>query len=237
VEKVIITLRGADADDAWCSRLRDDVAAELLDSGVPGLVVNVRDDVVRDSMMTLTTLEPPVVGFVTLWTQQSYGDQVSSAIARLDKECDDVAAYLVTESVPLPPPDTAPGERTPGLANIALLRRPADLDEPTWRQRWHIDHTPVAIETQSTFGYTQNTVVRALTPGATVIDAIVEELFPIEAISDLHAFFGAADDDDLRDRMERMVASTAAFGANRDIDTVPTSRYVLRTPFVGKDIR
>ena len=63
MEKVIITLRGADADDAWCSRLRDDVAAELLDSGVPGLVVNVRDDVVRDSMMTLTTLEPPVVGF------------------------------------------------------------------------------------------------------------------------------------------------------------------------------
>jgi hypothetical protein len=29
------------------------------------------------------------------------------------------------------------------------------------------------------------------------------------------------------------VASTAAFGANRDIDTVPTSRYVYRTPFVA----
>jgi hypothetical protein len=237
VEKVIITLRGADANDAWCSRLRDDVAAELLDTDVPGLAVNVRDGVVRDSLMTLTTLEPRVVGFVTLWTQQSYGDQVRFAIARLEKECDDVAAYLVTESVPLPPPDTGPGERTPGLANIALLRRPADLDEATWRQRWHIDHTPVAIATQSTFGYTQNTVVRSLTPGAPVIDAIVEELFPIEAISDLHAFFGAADDDDLRDRMERMVASTAAFGANRDVDTVPTSRYVFRTPFAGKDIR
>ena len=240
MEKVILTLRGADADDAWCSRLRDEVAADLLDSGVPGLAVNVRDAPVRGSLMTLTTLEPPVVGFVTLWTQQSYGDQVRSAITRLEKECDDpnhLAAYLVTESVPLPPPETAPGERTAGLANIALLRRPADLDEPTWRQRWHIDHTPVAIETQSTFGYTQNTVVRPLTPGAPVIDAIVEELFPIEATSDLHAFFGAADDDDLRDRMERMVASTTAFGANRDIDTVPTSRYVFRTPFAGKDIQ
>jgi hypothetical protein len=237
VEKVILTLRGAEADDAWCRRLRDDVAAELLDSGVPGLAVNVRDGEVRDSLMTLTTLQPPVVGFVTVWTQQSYGDQVRSAITRLEKECDDVAGYLVTESVPLPAPETAPGERTPGLANIALLRRPADLDEPTWRQRWHIDHTPVAIETQSTFGYTQNTVVRPLTPGAPVIDAIVEELFPIEATSDLHAFFGAADDDDLRDRMERMVASTTAFGANRDIDTVPTSRYVFRTPFAGNVIR
>jgi hypothetical protein len=157
---------------------------------------------------------------------------VRAVVARLEKECADVAAYLVTESVPLPPPNTEAGERTPGLANVALLRRPDELDEATWLQRWHIDHTPVAIATQSTFGYTQNAVVRALTPDAPVIAAIVEELFPQEAISDLHAFFGAADDDDLRDRMERMVTSTAAFGANRDVDTVPTSRYVFRTPFV-----
>jgi hypothetical protein len=231
VEKVIITLRGAEADDAWCARMRGDVAADLLAAGLPGLAVNVRDGVVRDSLMTLTTLDPPVVGFVSVWTQQCYGDQVAAAIARLEKEADDVAAYLVTESVPLPPPVTEPGRRCDGLANIALLRRPDTLDETTWRQRWHIDHTPVAIETQSTFGYTQNAVVRALTPGAPTFAAIVEELFPHEAISDLSAFFGAADDHDLRDRMQRMAASTAAFGANRDVDTVPTSRYVFRSPF------
>jgi hypothetical protein len=237
VEKVILTLRGAEPDDEWCARLRAHVAAELLDIGVPGLAVNVRDDVVRESLMTLTTLDPPVVGFVSLWTQQSYGDQVRTALALLEKECDDVAAYLVTESVPRPPPQTVAGQRTAGLANVALLRRPDDLDEATWLARWHIDHTPVAIATQSTFGYTQNAVVRSLTPGAPVIAAIVEELFPEEAISDLHAFFGAADDDDLRDRMERIVASTAAFGANRDVDTVPTSRYVFRTPFSAHAVR
>jgi hypothetical protein len=231
VEKVIITLRRADADEAWCARMRAHVAADLLDLDVPGLAVNVRDAVVRDSLMTLTTLDPPVVAFVSLWIQQSYGDQVRAATALLEKECDAVAAYLVTESVPLPPPDTVPGQRTAGLANVALLRRPEDLDEATWLTRWHIDHTPVAIATQSTFGYTQNAVVHPLTPRAPAIAAIVEELFPEEAISDLHAFFGAADDDDLRNRMERMVASTAAFGANRDVDTVPTSRYVFRTPF------
>ena len=231
MEKVIITLRAADADEGWCTRLRRQVAADLLETGAPGLAINVRDDAVRKSLMTLTTLEPPVVGFVTLWTQQCYGDQVRAALARLDQECDHLAAYLVTESVPLPPPETVSGERTPGLANVALIRRPDDLDEATWRKRWHIDHTPVAIETQSTFGYTQNQVVHPLTPGAPRINAIVEELFPLEAISDLHAFFGAADDDDLRDRMERMVASTEAFGANRDVDTVPTSRYMFRTPF------
>ncbi|MBJ7385695.1 MAG: hypothetical protein JHC55_14535, partial [Mycolicibacterium sp.] len=98
---------------------------------------------------------------------------------------------------------------------------------------WHVDHTPVAIATQSTFGYTQNTVVRALTPDAPHVSAIVEENFPIEATSDLHAFFGAADDADLSDRMSRMMASTAAFGANENVDTVPTSRYLLRSPFVA----
>ena len=231
MEKVILTLRGADANDAWCARLRAQVAADLLDLGLPGLAINVRDAEVRDSLMTLTTMDPPVVGLVSVWTQQSYGAQVTAATQRLAEECDDVAAYLVTESVPLPPPSTVPGRRTAGLANVALLRRPADLDEATWLSRWHIDHTPVAIETQSTFGYTQNAVVRALTPDAPAISAIVEELFPAEAISDLHAFFGAADDDDLRDRMDRMLASTAAFGANENVDTVPTSRYVYRSPF------
>lgn len=229
----MITLRAAAADDAWCTRLRTDVAARLLDDGVPGLAVNVRDAPVREATMTLTTLDPPVVAVVSLWTQQSYGPDVSRALEVLAPECDAAAAYLVTESVPMPAPVTAPGERTEGLANVALLRRPADLDEATWRHRWHVDHTPVAIATQATFGYTQNTVVRALTDGAPVIDAIVEELFPQAAVSDLHAFFGAADDVDLTDRMQRMLASTAAFGANRDIDTVPTSRYVLRSPFAA----
>jgi hypothetical protein len=233
VEKVILTLRGAEADDSWCARLRAHVAADLLDIGLPGLAINVRDAEVRDSLMTLTTMDPPVVAVISLWTQQSYGAQVQAATQRLAQECDDVAAYLVTESVPLPPPSTVPGRRTAGLANVALLRRPAELDEATWLTRWHIDHTPVALETQATFGYTQNAVVRALTPEAPEISAIVEELFPAEAMSDLRAFFGAADDDDLRERMNRMLASTAAFGANENVDTVPTSRYVYRSPFDG----
>jgi hypothetical protein len=231
VEKVIVTLRGADADDAWCARLRARVAADLLDIGLPGLAINVRDAEVRESLMTLTTMDPPVVAIVSVWTQQSYGTQVQAATTLLQKECEHVAAYLVTESVPLSPPLTVPGQRTAGLANVALLRRPAELEEATWLSRWHDDHTRVAIDTQATFGYIQNAVVRALSPDAPAISAIVEELFPIEATSSLHAFFGAADDDDLRDRMERMLASTAAFGADENVDTVPTSRYVYRSPF------
>ncbi|MGE2735194.1 EthD domain-containing protein [Mycolicibacterium vaccae] len=231
MEKVIVTLRGVSPDEAWCERLRTEVAGELAATGVPGLTVNVRDAAVAGSLMTLTTLDPPVVAVVSMWTQQYYGPQIRSATSILAETCEQVAAYLVTESVPLEPPPTEPGLRTPGLANIALLRRPAEMAESTWLSRWHGDHTQVAIDTQSTFGYVQNTVVRPLTEDAPAVSAIVEELFPIEATTDLHAFFGAADDADLDDRMRRMLASTATFGADRDVDTVPTSRYVVCDPF------
>jgi hypothetical protein len=230
MEKIVAVLRAADRDEDWCQRQRGAVAEEILALDVSGLTVNVRDAAVSHSMMTLTTLDPPAAAVVNMWTQQCYGDQMTEALRLLEGECDQLAAYLVTESMPLPAPLEL-GSRTTGLSNIALLRRPAELDQATWLRRWQHDHTPVAIETQSTFGYTQNAVVRALTPDAPQLAGIVEELFPAEAITDLRAFFGAADDADLQQRLARMVASTSAFGANENIDTVPTSRYVLKTPF------
>jgi len=231
MEKVIAVLMRAESDDEWCARQRGPIAAALLALGLPGLAVNVRDDAVRRSLMTLTTLDPPVAAVVSMWTQQCYGEQMAAALDLISGECAQLGAYLVTESVPLSAPEVEFGSRTAGLANIALLRRPAGLDPETWLTRWQHDHTPVAIETQSTFGYTQNWVVRTLTKEAPGIAGIVEELFPTEAITDLKAFFGAADDNDLQDRLGRMVASTRAFGANENIDTVPTSRYVFKTPF------
>ena len=231
MEKVIAVLRRADADDEWCARQRGPVADALLDLGLPGLAINVRDDAVRNSLMTMTVLDPPVAAVASMWTQQCYGEQITAALELLAAECEQLAAYLVTESTPLPGPDIEPGCRTIGFANVVLLRRPAEMEQAFWLDRWQLHQTSVAIETQSTFGYTQNWVVRALTPDAPGISGIVEELFPAEAIADLHAFFGAADDDDLKDRLGRMVASTSAFGANENIDSAATSRYVFRTPF------
>ena len=231
MEKVMVAVRAETADDQWVDRLCGPVATALLELDLPGLIIHVRDAPVRDSLMTLTTLDPPVQALVSLWVQQHYGEQVRRAVDILEPAAEQVAAYLVTESVPMPPPPSPPGQRAAGLANIALLRRPTDMDEPTWLTRWHRDHTPVAIATQSTFGYVQNYVVRALTEDAPPVSAIVEELFPIEAAKSLHAFFGAADDADLHDRLGKMVASTAAFGANVNIDTVPSGRYVFTSPF------
>ena len=154
MEKVVAVLMAAEPDEDWCQRQRGPVAEAILGLGVAGLAVNVRDTAVRHSLMTLTTLDPPAAAVVSMWTQQCYGGQIAAALTLLEVECDQLAAYLVTESVPLQAPLEL-GNRTTGLANIALLRRPAELDQASWLQRWQHDHTPVAIETQSTFGYTR----------------------------------------------------------------------------------
>ncbi|CFH96501.1 Uncharacterised protein [Mycobacterium tuberculosis] len=128
MEKVIAVLMRPEPDDDWCARQRAQVADALLGLGVAGLSINVRDSTVRDSLMTLTTLYPPVAAVVSLWTQQCYGEQVAAALRLLAQECDELGAYLVTESVPLTFPSLVEsGSRTPGLAN--------NLSAPTIRGR------------------------------------------------------------------------------------------------------
>jgi hypothetical protein len=206
----------------------------LVAAGARGLQVNVDDAEVAGAAVRFTHLHAAVGAVVSVWVDaaESSATALAAVLADAD-EVESVAGYLVTESVPLADGRPVPaGERTPGFANIALLRRPVELSPETWRERWQGHHTRVAIDTQSTFGYTQNLVVRAVTPDAPAIDAIVEELFPIEALADLHTFFDTGgDDEELGRRLTAMTTSTAAFGADRDLDVIPTSRYLLSSPF------
>jgi hypothetical protein len=80
MEKVIAVLMKAEPDHGWCARQRGPVADAILRLGVAGLSVNVRDDAVRDSLMTLTTLDPPVTAVMSIWTQQCYGEQIATAL-------------------------------------------------------------------------------------------------------------------------------------------------------------
>src|ERR1700752_4596758 len=104
MEKVVAVLMAADRDENWCQRQRGSVAEAILALGVAGLTVNVRDAAVTHSMMTLTTMDPPASAVVSMWTQQCYGDQMATALRLLEDECDQFAAYLVTESMPLQAP-------------------------------------------------------------------------------------------------------------------------------------
>jgi hypothetical protein len=215
--KLVFLLWGDDLavrDPLWHGRL----AA----AGVRRLQVNVADEPVSGALR-LQTFDEPVSAVVSLWVDGDFSE-VASILTDVGPR---MAGWVVDERRPLDPPETADGSRAGALANIAILRRPEELSREEWLHRWLEHHTPVAIETQATFGYLQNVVVEPVTPDAPRVDALVEELFPPEALSDIHAFYGSGGDDaELSRRMTRLMESVATFGADRNLDLVPTSRYL-----------
>lgn len=216
--KVIAALHDADLAPALLgSRFRSDLAA----NGVTRLQVNLDDGDVAAAMR----FGPgrAITAVVSIWT-----DDVAPAldvVRRLDGTLD---AWLVSEREPLAPPVVPDGVRADALANVAFLRRPAALSAEAWLADWLDRHTQVAIDTQGTFGYVQNPVLEALTPDAPAVSGIVEELFPMAAMTDHHAFYGSGGDEaEFQRRFALLMESCERFGASQGLDLVPTSRYTF----------
>ena len=198
--------------------------SELSAAGASRLVVEVDDDAVADAQLRLTTYDEPVQAVLSVWTDADPGP----VTAVLQRRAQRVAGWVVEEHLPTPPPPDTEGARADALVNVALLRTPASMSHEDWLDRWLGHHTPVALETQATFGYVQNVVVEELVEGQSRVDALVEEHFPMAATTDFHAFYGSdGDDDELQRRMDRMLQSVATFGAHENLDVVPTSRYAF----------
>lgn len=231
MEKIIYVLGTGDGAD-----LLGAVGA-LTGAGATGVQVNLVDDDVAPAAHWRIEHHLPVPdAFVSLWlptahvTTRRPVDEIVRAAAGADSR---VGAYLVTESCPLRNTrfPTPPGRRTPGFAQVALLRRPAGQPFDEFLGAWLDDHTAVAVDTQDTFVYVQNLVVRTLLAEGEPCEAIVEECFPEAAMTDVHAFFDAVGDDErLADHTGRMMASTKRFLDLDRIDVVPTSRYAFGPP-------
>lgn len=198
--------------------------------GVEKVVVEADDEDVADAQLRLSTYDEPVAAIVSVWTDgdpAKVTDLLARAVPRL-------AGWVVEERQPLPPPRTPHGARADALVNVALLRIPDGMTTEAWRERWLEHHTPVAIETQATFGYVQNVVVEPLLEDQPPVAALVEEFFPMAATADLHAFYGSeGDDEELTRRMTAMLESVATFGAHEHIDVIPTSRYEIELTVGG----
>lgn len=223
VTKIMLALWG---DDLATTLHRSELHERLAAVGVERLQVNVDDEPVAKALRIPTTT-PAIGAIVSVWIAGDVDGVVDGVVEVLATAADRVAGWEVTERRPIAPDEAWDGSRLDGLANTALLRRPAELTHEEWLHRWLIDHTPVAMSTQGTFGYLQNVVVRPVTPGAPAVAALVEELFPTAGIEDIHAFYGSGGSDaELTDRINRLMASVARFGADRDLDLVPSSRYL-----------
>lgn len=198
--------------------------ASLAHAGATRFQVNVDDAAVAPALRFGPA--EPVVALASIWTDGDARAALDLATEAAGGACD---AYRVTERVRLDPAPTADGARSDVVAQVALLRRPESMGRQEYLDYWLREHTPIAIRTQNTSAYVQNIVEEILTPSAPAVAAIVEEHFPMTSLADPHAFYGSRGDDaELSRRMSELMASVAKFGADRDLDLVPTSRYSWR---------
>ena len=136
------------------------------------------------------------------------------------------AGYEVMESTPLPHRDPANGERSRGFTQLAFFSRLPGQSRDDFLRIWLESHTKVAIETQSTFFYQQNPIVRALTADAPAWDAIVEESFPDEAMRDWHVYFASGGSDEkLAAHQKQMNESCVRFIDFTGIKLLISSEY------------
>jgi hypothetical protein len=219
VQKLIVALHGADLDARLCT---PPFRAALAGLGASTVQVNLDDAAVAPALRFGPGA--PITALVSLWTE---GDP-AGAIGVVAETAEEPAphAYRVTERVRLDPAPVGDGVRCDVLAQVALLRRPAAMTSAEYLEYWLVHHTPIAIRTQGTVCYVQNVVEEALTPSSPPVAAIVEEHFPMAALTDQHVFYGSRGDDaELRRRVGELMASVVRFGADKELDLVPTSRY------------
>ncbi len=215
--------------DSFGERLRTELAGELEAHGARRLRVFVADTAVAAGAGLRLSAEPAhKEGCVTFWLEAS--QDRADLEERIAAHASRIAGYLVVESRPMVNPDAARGrgERTPGWVQVTGIVPREGLSYDEFLRHWYDVHRRVAIETQSSTGYVRNEVVRPLTAGAPGWAAIVEETFPIEALSDPRVFYdGRGSEERFRENAHKMLESVQAFLALDRVDAHPMSEYVF----------
>ena len=213
--------------------LRGKIAETLGETdGVHGVQVNISDqDVSPAAAICQINTKPQMDSVIQIWVDSAldrFRTQLDEIIA---KSVGSMAAYLVTESQPIPNTQnrSKSGRRTEGFSQIVFLKRPPRLRYEEWVFNWLRLHTDVAIETQNNFEYIQNVVVRSLTYGAPHYDAMVEECFPADAMTNPQVFYDAVGNEEkFQKNLAKMMDSCQRFIDFDKIDVIPTSQYVIK---------
>ena len=232
MEKLIYVIWKPEGSSVTVSRdrLLEETAEKLIELGACKLSMNLADELSKYAWGSrITRQDPPLFGTISLWLDTALERRVFEEA--IQQATERVAGYLVTESVPIVnTTEIAPlGERTPGITMVAFLKKPGRITYEEWLVRWQGGHTQVAIDTQSTFLYVQNVVVRAVTEDAPPWTAIVEEGFPKEAPTDPMIFYAAQGREQrLRENQKKMIESCQRFIDFDELESHPTSSYSLK---------
>lgn len=231
MEKVIALLWDGDGQDAaaFGAGLLTSLPDALAAAGATGIRINVEDGESRQGDALRQSRDAPQHhAAVQFWLPSANALFRKAAEGVIAAACSRWAGWVVAESTIIPNRDHPPvaGQRAWGWSQMAFLTLPERLTHAEWLSAWQDRHTLVAIETQSNFEYVQNLVVRAITPDAPPYVAIVEECFPIAAISDPLTFFDAPGDPArFKVNLDRMMESCGRFIDQGTIDVIPTSQY------------
>lgn len=232
MEKLVYVLWGKArfGKEAFREMILGPVAEQLLGRGAEKLSFNLADEQAAFARgMRITRQEVPMSATASVWMHTALERAPIEEVLR--GVCERLAGYLVVESVPIVNRTQVapPGERTPGICTVAFLEKPDFLTYEAWLDKWQGQHTRVAIETQSTFFYIQNVVVRAVTDGAPAWAAIVEEGFPAAAATDPMVFYAAGrDPEKLKRNQRRLFASCREFIDFSRLESHPMSRYEMK---------
>jgi hypothetical protein len=230
VEKLVYVVwdRGDVASQRFGRAMRD-VGEFACGARARGVTLSLVDEHVADALaVRLTHLDPPPAGIFTFWLDTC--DDRAAIEERLAAVTGRLAGYLVVESVPLVNTThvATVGERTPGINMVALIERPERMSYERWIAHWHGPHKTVALETQCTYAYVRNVVIRALTPDAPAWAGIVEEGFPADAVIDPMRWYKADGSPEvLHENMGRMIESVQAFLDIDRVESHPMSEYRL----------
>lgn len=220
------------SEDAFRDELLHQLAPQLARlKDVHSLRVCVADSAVSEAAGRRIESHAPVPdAMLSLWVD--FAGAAARWESYIDAHVEHKTAYLVAEAEPLVNQQqhpSKPGERVYGMCHVVFMSPPADMERDAFLAVWKDSHTQIAIDTQSTFGYRQNLVVRRLSEDTPACHAIVEENFPPEAMTSDHAFYATGGDEELlRHNMNAMMESCARFIDFQEIDVIPMSEYLIK---------
>ena len=197
-------------------------------AGARGIRISVHDEDVYAGVPQVVPdfpKDPPIRAMLSFWLDRA--DRRGPCEDALGRNAKGFAGYLVVESCPLVH-TVEPGERTSGVNQVTCITRRQGLDYDTFLKIWQQEHCEVAIELQSTRGYVRNEIVRALTESAPPFDAVVEEIFPLEALTDQRVLYNYAESEEvLAEGVARMVGSAERFLDFETMEMHFMSEYVV----------
>jgi hypothetical protein len=203
-------------------------APRLLELGARKLKVCVEDEEVEGDALRMNPEGPPKAGMVSYWVECAQDRGPLEQV--LTEASVALASFLVAESQPVVNTKhlAKSGERTPGMSQITCVVPKQDLRYEEFIRIWQTEQLPCAIETQSTFQYVRNEIVRTLEGETPPWAAVVEESFPIEAMGDPRVFYDAVDDEaKFRANLKRMIETVQRFLEIGQTDVTITSEYIF----------